>query len=174
MLTINYGKENGRNLDEIPSRRIRAKSVHACSREFYFLSLPFFLSFFLPFFFFLSFQFLFSFCMYIYACIYMCVFPLFSCFSPPFFLSFFFFSSIDLQKKEESLETKLLIALRVREAGACRSLDKLHNLPNGFVLLRLFFSFLSYLSALYRVCTCVRVCVCVCEAGGGFARKTLK
>lgn len=133
-----------------------------------------FLSFLLSSFFFLSFQFLFSFCVYIYACIYMCVFPLFSCFSPPFFLSFFFFSSIDFQKKEESLETKLLIALRVREAGACRSLDKLHNLPNGFVLLRLFFSFLSYLSALYRVCTCVRVCVCVCEAGGGFARKTLK
>lgn len=134
--------------------------MRALANFTFFPFLSFFLSFFL--FFFLSFQFLFSFCVYIYACIYVCVFPLFSCFSPPFFLSFFFFSSIDLQKKEESLETKLLIALRVREAGACRSLDKLHNLPNGFVLLRLFFFFfillISVISCVY-MCTCVCVCV---------------
>lgn len=43
-----------------------------------------------------------------------------------------------------------------------RSLDKLHNLPNGFVLLRLFFSFFILLiSVVSRVYACVcspRVC----------------
>lgn len=154
LITNNEGEreESGRD-SRLPSRRIRAKSVHACSREFY--SFPSFLSFF--FFIFSNFQFLFSL---VCTCVCVCCvfFPSFHAFSPLSFFSFSFQSTEERGIARNEIANCATSQKRVR-----RSLDKLHNLPNGFVLLRLFFSFFILLiSVVSRVYACVcspRVCV---------------
>lgn len=155
LITNNEGEreESGRD-SRLPSRRIRAKSVHACSREFY--SFPSFLSFF--FFIFSNFQFLFSLvCTCVCVCV-VCVFPFFSCFFPPFFFFSFSFQSTE----ERGIARNEIANCATSQKRVRRSLDKLHNLPNGFVLLRLFFSFFILLiSVVSRVYACVcspRVC----------------
>lgn len=164
LITNNEGEreESGRD-SRLPSRRIRAKSVHACSREFY--SFPSFLSFF---FIFSNFQFLFSL-----VCTCVCVvcvfFPSFHAFSP---LSFFFLFPFNRQKKEESLETKLLIALRVRSGCVVLSTSYTTYRTDLFCFV-FFFLFLSYLSALYRVCTRVYVRR-VCVSAGHLERRRLR
>lgn len=153
LITNNEGEreESGRD-SRLPSRRIRAKSVHACSREFY--SFPSFLSFF-----FLSFLiFNFSFLLCVHVCV-LCV-----CFSLLFMLSPLSFFSFSFQSTEERGIARNEIAnCATSQKRVRRSLDKLHNLPNGFVLLRLFFSFFILLiSVVSRVYACVcspRVCV---------------
>lgn len=118
------------------------------------LSLPSFLFFFI----FSNFQFLFSLvCTCVCVCV-VCVFPFFSCFSPLSFFSFSFQSTEERGIARNEIANCATSQKRVR-----RSLDKLHNLPNGFVLLRLFFSFFILLiSVVSRVYACVcspRVCV---------------
>lgn len=155
LITNNEGEreESGRD-SRLPSRRIRAKSVHACSREFYsFLS---FLSFF--FLSFLIFNFSFLLCVHVCVCVLCVFFPSFHAFSPLSFFSFSFQSTEERGIARNEIANCATSQKRVR-----RSLDKLHNLPNGFVLLRLFFSFFILLiSVVSRVYACVcspRVCV---------------
>lgn len=156
VLTINYGKENGRNLDEIPSRRIRAKSVHACSREFYFLSLSFFPSFFL-FFFIFSIS-LFFLRVHICVYIYVCFSPLFVLFSP--FLSFFLLFLFNRPSEERGITRNEIANRATSQRSGCVSFSRQATQPTERICsASSFFSFLSYLSALYRVCTCVCVCV---------------
>lgn len=112
------------------------------------LSLPFFLFFFLSF---LIFNFSFLLCVHVCVCV-VCFSLLFMLF-PPFL---FFLFPFNRQKKEESLETKLLIALRVRSGCVVLSTSYTTYRTDLFCFV-FFFLFLSYLSALYRVCT--RVCV---------------
>lgn len=167
LITNNEGEreESGRD-SRLPSRRIRAKSVHACSREFY--SFPSFLSFF--FFIFSNFQFLFSLvCTCVCVCV-VCVFPFFSCFFPPFFFFSFSFQSTE----ERGIARNEIANCATSQKRVRRSLDKLHNLPNGFVLLRLFFSFFILLIS---VVSRVYACVCsprVCVSAGHLERRRLR
>lgn len=156
LITNNEGEreESGRD-SRLPSRRIRAKSVHACSREFY--SFPSFLSFF--FLSFLIFNFSFLLCVHVCVCVLCVFFPSFHAFSP---LSFFSFSFQSTEERGIALGNEIANCA-TSQKRVRRSLDKLHNLPNGFVLLRLFFSFFILLiSVVSRVYACVcspRVCV---------------
>lgn len=142
--------------------------MHACSREFY--SFPSFLSFF--FFIFSNFQFLFSLvCTYVCVCV-VCVFPFFSCFFPPFL---FFLFPFNRQKKEESLETKLLIALRVRSGCVVLSTSYTTYRTDLFCFVFFFSFFILLISVISRVYVCVcspRVCRRATSNAGGFARKT--
>lgn len=119
------------------------------------LSLPFFLFFF---FIFSNFQFLFSLVCTCVCVLCVCFSLLFMLFSPLSFFSFSFQSTEERGIARNEIANCATSQKRVR-----RSLDKLHNLPNGFVLLRLFFSFFILLiSVVSRVYACVcspRVCV---------------
>lgn len=163
LITNNEGEreESGRD-SRLPSRRIRAKSVHACSREFYsFPSFLFFLSFLI---------FNFSFLLCVHVCVLcVCFSLLFMLFSPLSFFSFSFQSTEERGIARNEIANCATSQKRVR-----RSLDKLHNLPNGFVLLRLFFSFFILLIS---VVSRVYACVCsprVCVSAGHLERRRLR
>lgn len=166
LITNNEGEreESGRD-SRLPSRRIRAKSVHACSREFY--SFPSFLSFF--FLSFLIFNFSFLLCVHVCVCVLCVCFSLLFMLFPPFL---FFLFPFNRQKKEESLETKLLIALRVGSGCVVLSTSYTTYRTDLFCFV-FFFLFLSYLSALYRVCTRVYVRR-VCVSAGHLERRRLR
>lgn len=131
------------------------------------LSLPFF-----PFFFFIfsNFQFLFSLvctCVCVCVCC-VCFSLLFMLFSPLSFFSFSFQSTEERGIARNEIANCATSQKRVR-----RSLDKLHNLPNGFVLLRLFF-FFFYLTY-QRYIACVRVCMfAACVSAGHLERRRLR
>lgn len=169
LITNNEGESNnGRNLDEIPDYRHVEFVLNLCMRALanFTLSLPSFLFFFI----FSNFQFLFSL---VCTCVCVCCvfFPSFHAFSPLSFFSFSFQSTEERGIARNEIANCATSQKRVR-----RSLDKLHNLPNGFVLLRLFFSFFILLiSVVSRVYACVcspRVCRRATSNAGGFARKT--
>lgn len=156
VLTINYGKENGRNLDEIPSRRIRAKSVHACSREFYFLSLSFFPSFFL-FFFIFSIS-LFFLRVHICVYIYVCFSPLFVLFSP--FLSFFLLFLFNRPSEERGITRNEIANRATSQRSGCVSFSRQATQPTERICSAS--SFFFFFILLISVISCVYMCTCVC------------